>query len=78
MKKNGIIDKDTKLNEYVSIIMDPAYVHINEGTDKKINELKDTLEGKNIYTIGRYGAWTYCSMEDCMIEAKKLSEIIKL
>ena len=28
----------------------------------------------NIYTIGRYGAWTYCSMEDCMLEAKNLSK----
>jgi len=77
LKKHNIIDDDMKLEEYVSIIMDPAYVHINGKTDKKISELKDNMGKENIYTIGRYGAWTYCSMEDCMVEAKKLSNNLK-
>lgn len=77
LKKHNIIDDDMKLEEYVSIIMDPAYVHINGRTEKKISKLKDNLGQQNIYTIGRYGAWTYCSMEDCMIEAKKLSNNLK-
>ena len=77
LEKHGIIDKDTKLEEYVSITMDPAYVHINGNTDKKIKDLKDYFKTHNIYTIGRYGAWTYCSMEDSMIEAKRLSESLK-
>ena len=73
LKKHNIIDDETRLEDYVSIIMDPAYVHINEETDKKISELKDALGKSNIYTIGRYGAWTYCSMEDAMLQAKTLS-----
>lgn len=77
LKKHGIIDDETKLEEYVSLIMDPAYVHINGETDKKIQDLKDLLNKNKIYTIGRYGAWTYCSMEDCMLEAKTLSEKLK-
>ena len=77
LKKDGVIDDETILEEYVSIIMDPAYVHINGETDKKIKVLKDKLNENNIYTIGRYGGWTYCSMEDCMLEAKALSEKIK-
>lgn len=77
LKKHGIIDNEMILEEYVSIIMDPAYVHINGQTDKKIQELKENLKNNKIYTIGRYGAWTYCSMEDCMLEAKKLSKKIK-
>ena len=77
LKKHGIIDENMKLEEYVSIIMDPAYVHINGETDKKITELKNNLSKQDIYTIGRYGAWTYCSMEDCMIESKKLANNLK-
>jgi protoporphyrinogen oxidase len=77
LEKHGITDKESKLEEYVSIIMDPAYVHINGNTDKKIQELKNNFKINNIYTIGRYGAWTYCSMEDCMIEAKELSEKLR-
>lgn len=77
LRKQNIIDEETVLEEYVSIIMDPAYVHINGKTDKKVTDLKEKLDKQGIYTIGRYGAWTYCSMEDCMIEAKKLSEKLR-
>lgn len=75
--KLGVIDDDTKLEEYSTIIMDPAYVHIATETEKKISELKKKVAENNIYTIGRYGAWTYCSMEDCMISAKNLAEHLK-
>lgn len=76
LKKQEIIDDDTILEDYVSIIMDPAYVHINHSTDEKIKKLFKQLENNKVYSIGRYGAWTYCSMEDCMLEAKNLSEKI--
>ena len=72
--KLNIIDENTKLEEYVSIIMDPAYVHINTETTKEIDELKEKLSNNNIYSIGRYGAWIYNSMEDSMLKAKELAE----
>ena len=75
--KLGIIDEETKLEEYSTIIMDPAYVHINTETEKKIQKFKEDESQNNIYTIGRYGAWTYCSMEDCMVAAKQLAEKLK-
>lgn len=76
LKKHGIITDDMELEEYCSIIMDPAYVHINGEVDSEISRLKEYFKQNNIYTIGRYGAWTYCSMEDCMIAAKELAESI--
>ena len=69
--KLGIIDEETKLEAHSTILMDPAYVHINSETDAQITELKKNLADENIYTIGRYGAWTYCSMEDSMIADQK-------
>lgn len=75
--KLNIIDESTKLEEYVSIIMDPAYVHINTETTKEIDELKEKLLNNNIYSIGRYGAWIYNSMEDSMLKAKELAEKLK-
>lgn len=71
--KNGIIDKDTLLEEHSSVIMDPAYVHINKDIDTRIKKLMVEINKEKIYSIGRYGSWTYCSMEDCMVEAKKLA-----
>lgn len=74
LNKIGIIDDKTNLVDYVSLVMDPAYVHINTETDKLIKKLKDELSEKQIYTIGRYGAWIYNSMEDSMLVAKELAE----
>ena len=77
LTKIGIIDDSMELEAYVPIIMDPAYVHINTETDKKINELKEEFKNKNIYTLGRYGAWIYNSMEDSMLVAKELASSLK-
>ncbi len=76
LEKQEIIDKDMKLIDHESIIMSPAYVHIENNTDKKVRETFEKLSEDNIYSIGRYGAWTYCSMEDCMLQAKELFEKI--
>ena len=73
LEKIGIIDNTFKLLSYSSIIMDPAYVHISSETDHEVQKLFRELEKQNIFSIGRYGAWTYCSMEDCMVSAKKLA-----
>ena len=72
LKKQKIIDDTFELVDYVSIIMNPAYVHIEKETSEKINKLFDKFSNDGIYSIGRYGGWTYCSMEDCMLEAKEL------
>lgn len=74
--KLGITDKDTKLVDYSVIMMDPAYVHINTETNQKLDVLKAELATKDVYTIGRYGAWIYNSMEDSMLKAKELAEKI--
>ncbi len=76
LQKLGIIDEDIQLIEHVALIMDPAYVHINTKTNKKIDELKLDFAKEGIYTIGRYGAWIYNSMEDSMLKAKELAEKI--
>ena len=54
--------------------MDPAYVHINTETNKKLDLVKAEFSQKNVYTIGRYGAWIYNSREDSMLKAKELAE----
>ena len=74
LKKQGIINEEMKLVDYESIIMSPAYVHINTETTKKIDALKEEFKKKDVYTIGRYGAWIYNCMEDSMLVAKALAE----
>lgn len=74
LKESGIIDESMKLVDHETIIMDPAYVHIETETTKKIDALKEEFKEKGVYTIGRYGAWIYNSMEDSMVKAKELAE----
>lgn len=77
LKKMKVIDEDNKLIAYETIIMDPAYVHIEGKSLQNIKEHIETLNNNSIYSIGRYGAWTYCSMEDAMIAAKELALKLK-
>lgn len=74
MKRVGVIDDTVSLVDKSVVVMDPAYVHISEETDRELDLVKNNLASKQIHTTGRYGKWTYCSMEDCMVWAKELSE----
>jgi protoporphyrinogen oxidase len=55
-----------------SVVMDPAYVHITERSNGEVARLKARLAPHQIYSIGRYGSWTYCSIEDNIVEARTL------
>ncbi len=77
MKRVGIIDESMELVDKSVVIMDPAYVHISEATEIELDGVKSNLAAKQVHTTGRYGKWTYCSMEDCMVWAKELYEILK-
>lgn len=73
MKKVGIIDDSMKLVDKNILIMDPAYVHISTKENQAIKDFQSDLENQNIYNLGRYGKWTYNSMEDCMELADQLA-----
>ena len=75
LKKIGVV-KDEELVDYHSVIMDPAYVHINQKAIQTVEKYKKQLAQDDIYSIGRYGSWTYCSIEDNIIEARDLANKI--
>ena len=58
--------------------MDPAYVHVSAEATRYVAEQKTALEKDDIYSIGRYGSWTYCSIEDNIKEAKALANSFEL
>ena len=70
------MSESQQLISYSYVVMDPAYVHINKPGVQETNRCKDILAQSNIYSIGRYGSWTYCSIEDNIIEARKLAKKI--
>lgn len=71
LKKAKIINKDPISKN--SIIMNPGYCHITKESEKIIKNTSDYLLKYNIHSIGRYGKWTYCSIEDNILEAKGLA-----
>lgn len=77
LKKAKLLSERQMLVDYESIIMDPAYVHISDKSVKDVASKKQLLEMNNIYSIGRYGSWTYCSIEDNIKEAKALAECLR-
>ena len=65
-----------KLVDYETVLMNPAYVHINKKSMEAVERYKNLLAKNDIYSIGRYGSWTYCSIEDNIIEAQSLAKRI--
>jgi protoporphyrinogen oxidase len=71
LRAEGIVG-DHRLVDWHSVVMDPAYVHITEASMAEHARLAGTLNAAGVYSIGRYGGWTYCSIEDNIVEAKAL------
>jgi hypothetical protein len=73
LKKVGIVN-DEKLVSYCSVMMNPAYVHITKSSEiDKVSKM-NLLKSSDIYSIGRYGAWKYCSLEDNIYDAQMLAD----
>jgi protoporphyrinogen oxidase len=71
LKKTGVIG-DHRLVADHSVIMDPAYVHITKASMAEHARITSDLRAQSIHSIGRYGGWTYCSIEDNIVEARAL------
>jgi protoporphyrinogen oxidase len=55
------------------VVLDPAYVHITRASLADFAQKRALLESRGVYTAGRYGSWTYCSIEDNIVEARALA-----
>ena len=71
MRRQGVIDQH-QLVAWHSVAMDPAYVHITRDSLAAHGRLSAVLREHGVFSIGRYGGWTYCSIEDNIVEARRL------
>ncbi|MEY4581148.1 MAG: hypothetical protein RL701_5851 [Pseudomonadota bacterium] len=72
LRKVGVVTDQRLIAEH-SVLMDPAYVHITERSNAEVRRLRAQLAEHGVYSIGRYGAWTYSSIEDNIVEARALA-----
>ena len=69
----GIVEGHELVSHH-SVVLDPAYVHITKGSLAEVERCKGALAEHGVRSIGRYGSWTYCSIEDNIVEARGLAE----
>jgi len=77
LKRKNIITSH-KLVDGQFLLMNPAYVHITKNSKKAFENWCYEHNNKGVYSIGRYGSWTYCSIEDNIIEAKSTIEKLEV
>ena len=76
LRKAGVVTDHALVADHC-VLMDPAYVHITERSNAEVARLKARLAHSGVYSIGRYGSWTYCSIEDNILEARALAAALR-
>jgi protoporphyrinogen oxidase len=72
LENAGVVDGQQLVSHH-SVVLDPAYVHINTESRTLHESASRILATRGVYSIGRYGGWTYCSIEDNIVEARELA-----
>lgn len=73
LRRTGIVDAHRLVASH-HVVLDPAYVHVTKTSIDDVLEQKAALATRGVHTLGRYGSWTYCSLEDNIVEARRLAE----
>jgi protoporphyrinogen oxidase len=71
LERENVVTGQALVAEH-SVVLDPAYVHITKRSIAERRRLGDILRSHSVWSIGRYGGWTYCSIEDNIVEARAL------
>lgn len=71
LEREGVTNGHKLVSKH-SVVMDPAYVHITQTSIAAHKEISKKLAAHGVHSIGRYGGWTYCSIEDNIVEARAL------
>jgi protoporphyrinogen oxidase len=69
----GLISNKSEVDLIHNQKMSPSYVIFDQNHDNAVKKIIDYLNKKNIFTIGRYGKWTYDFMESAILGGKELA-----
>jgi len=72
LERERIVDRH-RLVSFHQTILDPAYVHITARSLAEHRRLAGDLAAAGVHPVGRYGGWTYCSIEDNLVETRALA-----
>jgi protoporphyrinogen oxidase len=71
LKRQRVVTSQRLVAEH-SVVLDPAYVHITKASMAEHQRLSALMRAHGVWSIGRYGGWTYCAIEDNIVEARAL------
>ncbi len=71
LRREGVLTTQRLVAEH-SVVLDPAYVHVTKRSLAEHKRLAVWLRDRGIWSLGRYGGWTYCAIEDNIVEARAL------
>jgi protoporphyrinogen oxidase len=72
LRREGIVTTQ-QLVAHHHVVLDPAYCHITRASLAETERLRVHLAARDVHSVGRYGAWTYCSIEDNLVETRALA-----
>ena len=71
-KRRACVDGQQLVAEHARRARSGLRAH-HRGIDRRSARQKAALAAQGVYTLGRYGSWTYCSIEDNIVEARALA-----
>ena len=76
MRDCGLLQPKDEIVSQVVLKIPTAYVIFDNDRTPAVRTLLSYLESKNVYSIGRFGAWKYSYMEEAILEGKATAEKI--
>jgi len=74
--KSGLVDRKKDILFHQERNAPYAYVIFDHNYQAVVPKLRSWLTRNNVYSIGRYGRWTYNSMETALIDGREVADEI--
>ena len=74
LRREGVLRAADRVVARDWIRIDPGYVIFDRNRQEVMSRVVPELEQRDIYLIGRYGAWTYSYMERAMLDGLEVAE----
>ncbi len=75
LARAGVVDGHRLVASH-AVVMNPAYAHITRRSLLESARTRAALADLGVHAVGRYGRWTYCSIEDNIVEARALARAL--
>jgi hypothetical protein len=75
--KAGILQTDDEILVTEPLYIPCAYIVYNRERTSALSSIVQFLHSNDIYSEGRYGEWKYSSMEDALMDGRKIAEHLK-